>query len=54
VIENGRVAEKPVRVLAWPSPQAIVLSGLEDGAVVLSDPRAADIGARVTAKAQAK
>lgn len=47
VVENGRVAEKPVSFIEWPSEKVIVTAGLEPGQRLLAQPRPDLVGESV-------
>lgn len=47
VVENGRVAEKPVRFIEWPSEKVIVTAGLAPGQRLLAQPRPDLVGEHV-------
>ena len=49
LIADGRVAERPVQFLDWPSERVIVLQGLQGNEQLLASPRANLIGERVIA-----
>ncbi len=49
LITDGRVAERPVQFLDWPSERVIVLQGLQGDEQLLASPRANLIGERVIA-----
>ena len=47
LVDNGRVAERPVQFLDWPSERVIVLQGLQGTEQLLASPRLDLIGERV-------
>lgn len=47
LVDNGRVAERPVQFLDWPSERVIVLQGLQGNEQLLASPRLDLIGERV-------
>lgn len=47
LVDNGRVAERPVQFLDWPSERVIVLQGLKGDEQLLASPRLDLIGERV-------
>jgi RND family efflux transporter MFP subunit len=47
VVDGGRVAEKPVSFIEWPSERVIVTAGLEPGQQLLAQPRPDLIGEHV-------
>jgi hypothetical protein len=49
LVDEGRVAERPVQFLDWPSERVIVLQGLKGDEQLLASPRADLIGERVVA-----
>lgn len=49
LLENGRVAERSVRFLDWPSERVIVLEGLKGNETLLASPRVDLVGARAIA-----
>lgn len=49
LLENGRIAERPVQFLDWPSERVIVLEGLKGDEQLLASPRLDLIGARAIA-----
>lgn len=53
LVDNGRVAERSVQFLEWPSERVIVLQGLKGDERLLASPRADLIGERVVAAGSA-
>ncbi len=49
VVSNGRVVERAIRFLEWPSERVIVTEGLQPGDALLAQPRTELIGKRVRA-----
>lgn len=47
LVDNGRVAERPVQFFDWPSERVIVLQGLQGNEQLLASPRIDLIGERV-------
>jgi RND family efflux transporter MFP subunit len=47
LVDNGRVAERPVQFFDWPSERVIVLQGLQGNEQLLASPRLDLIGERV-------
>lgn len=50
VIEDGRVASRPIRFSDWPAERVIVTWGLAAGEVVITDPSAVAVGDLVEAR----
>jgi len=49
LIDNGRVAERPVQFLDWPSERVIILKGLNGDETLLASPRINLVGERAVA-----
>lgn len=47
VVEEGRVAERPIRFLDWPAREVVVSEGLREGDAVLARPTSAAVGQAV-------
>ena len=51
VVENGKAVRRPIEFIDWPASRLIVGSGLKDGDVIITDPKAVVDGAAVTSSA---
>jgi len=47
VVENGKTMRRPIEFIDWPSPRLIVGSGLKNGDVIVTNPKAVVDGASV-------
>ena len=51
-IENGKAVRRPIEFLDWPASRLIVGSGLKDGDMIITDPKAVVDGASITSSAE--